>query len=51
MIAGSAFQAAKRLQTLHPKSRGGSSLSPLGLPKADADSTAILINELHACSF
>jgi hypothetical protein len=38
------------LQLLYPL-RGDSSLSPLGLPKTNAGSAAIFVNEFHACSF
>jgi hypothetical protein len=50
MIAESALRSAKCLQLLYPHG-GDSSPSPLGLPKANAGSAAILVNEFHACSF
>jgi hypothetical protein len=45
-----AVEAFKAVEVV-PKSGGDSLLSPLGLPKANADSAGILVNEFHACSF
>jgi hypothetical protein len=48
---GIGLSGSEAIADTYPKSGGVSSLSPLWLPKANADSAAILVNEFDACSF